>query len=577
MPVLSIRLCGLVIALFALSPIAAAQIIFAGDFEMRLDAPDSDADAARFLTQATFGPTPGEIAHLRGLGGGYAAWIDEQLAATPSHLVPYLNYIAALGEPVYNNARLEIWWQNALLAPDQLRQRVAFALSQIFVVSEDSGAVHHPYATGHYYDMLIDHAFGNYRDLLEAVTLAPAMGNYLSMRGNHPPDATGTIRPDENYAREILQLFSIGLVILHPDGRPVMQGGAPVPAYTQFNVKTFAHIFTGWNYGNDPAMNNCTHFQWCYEGYPFPVAWALPMQAFADFHHTEPDNDPDNDVLLGDVPRPPGGTPQQNLDVALDNIAGHPNVGPFIARRLIQHLITSNPSPAYIGRMTAVFNDNGAGGRGDLGALVRAILLDPEARSGHVTHPATFGKVREPLLRQSHLWRAFQAISINNRYSDWNPEFEFGQAPNRARSVFNFFQPDYQLPGAVAAAGLYAPETQIINETLVTMTANRFWNQAEREHIGSPFASDPEGDCATWGVCRILLDFTPYYALAGNPNALLDTLDVLLMNGQMSAHMRGVLVNHLNGIDPVGMDGARNRVWGAVHLIMTSPEYMVQK
>lgn len=577
MSALPIRLCGFLAALFALMPVASAQLIFASGFEMRLDVPDSDADAARFLTQATFGPTPDEIAHLRSLSGGYGAWIDEQLAATPSHLVPYLNYIASLGEPVYNNARLEIWWQNALLAPDQLRQRVAFALSQIFVVSEDSGAIQHPYATGHYYDMLIDHAFGNYRDLLEAVTLSPAMGNYLSMRGNYPPDADGTIRPDENYAREILQLFSIGLVMLNPDGTAVLENGAPLPSYTQYNVKTFAHIFTGWNYGNDPAMNNCTHFQWCYEGYPFPVAWALPMQAFADFHHTEPDNDPDNNVLLGDVPRPHGGTPQQNLDIALDNIANHPNVGPFIARRLIQHLVTSNPSPAYIGRMTAVFNDNGAGVRGDLGALVRAILLDEEARHGHQAHPTTFGKVREPLLRQSHLWRAFQAVSMNNRYSDWNPEFEFGQAPNRARSVFNFFQPDYQLPGEVATAGLYAPETQIINETLITMTANRFWNQAEREHIGSPWAQDADDECVIWGVCRILLDFTPYYALAGNPNTLLDTLDVLLMNGQMSAHMRGELANHLNGIDPVGEHGARNRVWGAVHLIMTSPEYMVQK
>lgn len=578
MPALPIRLCGFALALFALSPFAIAQPIFENGFEMRLDAPSDDAEAARFLTQATFGPAPDEIAYLRGLNGGYAAWIDEQLAAPASHLVPYLDYIASLGEPVYNNARLEIWWQNALLAPDQLRQRVAFALSQIFVVSEASDVIHSPYATGHYYDTLIEHAFGNYRDLLEAVTLAPAMGDYLSMRGNRPPDASGTIRPDENYAREILQLFSIGLVLLNPDGTPVMQGGAPVPSYSQFNVKTFAHIFTGWNYGNDPAVNNCTHFEWdCYVGYPFPVAWALPMQSFPAFHHTEPDGDPDNNVLLGDVPRPTGGTPESNLAFALDNIANHPNVGPFIARRLIQHLVTSNPSPSYIGRMTAVFNDNGAGARGDMAALVRAILLDPEARAGHITQPSIFGKVREPLLRQSHLWRAFQAVSINNRYSDWNPEFDFGQAPNRSRSVFNFFQPDYQLPGAVAAAGLYAPETQIINETLVTMTANRFWNQTEREHIGSPFASDPEGDCATWQVCRILLDFTPYYAQAANPETLLDTLDVLLMNGQMSAHMRNVLVTHLNGIDPVGTNGARNRVWGAVHLIMTSPEYMVQK
>ncbi|MFA5591223.1 MAG: DUF1800 family protein [Lysobacteraceae bacterium] len=561
-------LAGVLLALAA--PISA-QAIFESGFEFRIEVPDSDAEAARFLTQATFGPTPADIAHLRGLNGGYAAWIDEQLAAPASHLVPYLDHIDSLGEPVYNNARLEIWWQNALLAPDQLRQRVAFALSQIFVVSEASDVIHSPYATGHFYDTLIDHAFGNYRELLEAVTLAPAMGDYLSMRQNHPPDAAGTIRPDENYAREVLQLFSIGLVLLNPDGTPVLENGTPVPSYNQFNVKTFAHIFTGWNYGNDPLVDNCTHFEWCYVGYPFPVAWALPMQSFPDFHHTEPDADPDNDVLLGDVPRPHGGTPASNLAFALDNIANHPNVGPFIARRLIQNLVTSNPSPAYIGRMTAVFNDNGAGVRGDMGALVRAILLDEEARAGHHARPTTFGKVREPLLRQSHLWRAFQAVSNNDRYSDWNPEFDFGQAPNRSRSVFNFFQPDYQLPGEVTVAGLYSPELQIVNETLVTMTANRFWEQAEHMHIGSPWAEQ-------WAnQSSILLDFEPYYALTANPQTLLDTLDVLLLNGQMSAHMRGVLVNHLNGIDPVAPHGPRNRVWGAVHLIMTSPEYMVQK
>ncbi|MCX7564237.1 DUF1800 family protein [Xanthomonadaceae bacterium XH05] len=562
---------SLVAACVLLTPLAThAQAIFDSSFEFRIEVPDSDAEAARFLTQASFGPTPAEIAHLRAMEGGYAAWIDEQLATPASYIVPYLDYIDSVGEPVYNNARLEGWWQNALLAPDQLRQRVAFALSQIFVVSEASDAIHHPYATGHFYDTLIRQAFGNYRELLEAVTLAPAMGDYLSMRQNHPPDAGGTIRPDENYAREVLQLFSIGLVLLHPDGTPVLENGTPVPAYTQFNVKTFAHIFTGWNYGNDPLVNNCTHFEWCYVGYPFPVAWSLPMQAFPDFHHTEPDADPDNDVLLGNVPRPLDGTPESNLAFALDNIAGHPNVGPFISRRLIQHLVTSNPSPAYIARMTSVFNDNGSGVRGDMGALVRAILLDPEARSGHRTWPATFGKVREPLLRQSHLWRAFQAVSLNNRYSDWNPEFDLGQAPNRSRSVFNFFQPDYQLPGEVTAAGLYSPELQIVNETLVTTTANRFWIQSERWHIGSPWASG----ASQW---TILLDFEPYYSLAGNPSALLDALDVLLMNGQMSGPMRSVLLSHLNGIDPVAPHGPRNRVWGAVHLIMTSPEYMVQK
>lgn len=563
-------LCAVCTGLLGGTSLRAAPV-FSNGFEFRIDAPDSDAEAARFLTQTTFGPTLDAIADLRG-SGSYAAWIDQQIAITPSYQVPYLDYIASLNEPVYNNARLEIWWQNAILGPDQLRQRVAFALSQIFVISEASDAIHNPYATSHFYDLLIEHAFGTYRNLLEKVTLSPAMGTYLSMRGNGPPDATGTVRPDENYAREILQLFSIGLVQLNPDGTPVRDNGVPLPSYSQFNVKTFAHIFTGWNFGNDPVANNCTDFVYCYVGYPKPVAWALPMQAFTAHHHVEPDNDPDNDVLLGDVARPTGGTPQSNLSFALDNIANHPNVGPFIARRLIQNLVTSNPSPPYIARMTAVFNDNGVGVRGDMAALVRAILLDPEARSGHRRQPSTFGKVREPLLRQSHLWRAFDSISYNGRYSDWNPEFQLGQAPHRARSVFNFFQPDYQFPGEVTNAGLYSPELQLANDSLVILTANRFWLQVERDHIGSPWSSNPQS-------YRILFDFTPYYNLALNPESLIDRLDLLMMSGQMSQQMRAVLVNYIDLIPWTGWEdaGGRRRTWEAVQLIINSPEYTVQK
>lgn len=551
-------------ALLATTP-AAAQVVFVDGFEPSVPAvPRSDAEAARFLTQATFGPTLADIQYLRSVG--YAAWIDEQLALPASHQVPYLDMVAAIPEPVYQNARMEAWWRNAVRGDDQLRQRVAYALSQIFVISDASDVIGAPWPVAHFYDLLVDHAFGRYRDLLGAVTRSPAMGAYLSMLGNRPPDTALNVRPDENYAREILQLFSIGLVELEADGRPVLIGGAPVPAYDQFHIKTFAHVFTGWNFGN------CSGFEYCSPGYPVAVGWSVPMRAFADFHHVESDADPDNDQFLLGVSRAPGGTPEQNLDLALDNIAGHPNVGPFIARRLIQNLVTSNPDPAYIARMSAVFEDNGAGVRGHLGALVRAILMDEEARLGHERAPTTFGKVREPLLRQTHLWRAFDAASADGRYRDWNPEFDFAQAPNRARSVFNFYLPDYQPPGEIAQAGLYAPELQIITETFVTRTANWFWNAIEREHVGSPFAQSPQAD-------RILLDFRPMQALAADPDALLDRLDVLLMNGQMTPAMRQVLLDHVAAIPfTAGNDsGGRARVWGAVHLIMTSPQYIVQK
>jgi hypothetical protein len=219
-----------------------------------------------------------------------------------------------------------------------------------------------------------------------------------------------------------------------------------------------------------------------------------------------------------------------------------------------------------------VFADNGQGVRGDLGALVRAILLDPEARNGHLTQPTVFGKVREPILRQTHLWRAFAAAAADGRFREYNPEFAFAQAPSRANSVFNFYLPDYQPPGEIAQAGLYAPEIQIITETFVTRTANWFWFAAEREHIGSPFAQNPSPQ-------RVLLDLRPFQPLAADPGVLLDRLNLLLMNGQMSASMRSVLLTHLNSIPyTAGNDsGGRERTWSAVHLIMTSPDYIVQK
>jgi hypothetical protein len=389
------RLAAVALALLFGTP-ATAQQVFRDGFEPTVPAfPQNDAEAARFLTQATFGPTLTDIARLRQIG--YAAWLDEQFALPPSHQVPYLDMVRAIPEPVYSNARMEAWWLNAVRGPDQLRQRIAYALSQIFVISDASDVIGAPYPVAHYYDLLIDNAFVPYRELLERVTTSPAMGAYLSMLGNRRPDVANNIRPDENYAREILQLFSIGLVQLNPDGSRVLQGGQPVPAYDQFHIKTFAHVFTGWNFGN------CDGFEFCYPGYPEAVGWTMPMQPFAAFHHTEIDADPDNDSFLGGQLRPPGGTPQQNLELALDNIAAHPNVGPFIARRLIQNLVTSNPSPQYLARMSAVFANNGQGVRGDLRALVRAILLDPVAQRtravpDHVRQGARATAAPDPLL-----------------------------------------------------------------------------------------------------------------------------------------------------------------------------------
>lgn len=407
--------------------------------------PISAADAARFLAQATLGPTLDEIERLRQIG--YQAWLDEQFAAPASMQAPYLNGVTTQsaqpdGNSVTDTTRLEIWAINALGTPDPsrghvvprdlLRQRVAFAWSQVFVVSSLNGTLtYEPWAMADWNDMLVEHAFGNFRDLLREVTLHPAMGVYLSHIQNHKQDLVLNVRPDENYAREVMQLFSIGLVQLDPDGSvrdgdPATPGVQPIPTYDQATVRGFAAVFTGWNWNNTGCGVDgqvcCTANNYDNCGPMGPrrhdkPAWRLPMQPIEAFH----DNTSNKQLLIYPGVALPngvlnaGGDAQQELDAALDNIFHHPNVGPFLATRLIQRLVTSNPSPAYVGRVAAAFNDNGQGVRGDLGAMVRATLLDIEARFGHLQHPTRFGKLREPLLRATHLWRGMDARSRGGR------------------------------------------------------------------------------------------------------------------------------------------------------------------
>jgi uncharacterized protein (DUF1800 family) len=538
---------------------AQAQVIFQNGFETPSDFPANDGEAARFLLQASFGPTSAEIARVRQIG--YSAWIDAELAKPASLQKPYLDFIAGIPEPVYQNARMEAWYKNSITGPDQLRQRVAYGLSQIFVTSDLNGELNNEvYGMAIYYDLLANNAFGRYRDLLKNVTLSPIMGVYLSMLGNRKPNLALNIRPDENYAREIMQLFSIGLVKLNPDGTPQLSAGQPVPTYSNSTIRAFAHVFTGWHFGN------CTEFEYCGPGYPLAIGARIPMRGFADFHHVEPDADPLNNVLLNGFVRPAGGTPEQNLDIALDNIANHPNVGPFIGRRLIQNLVSSNPSPDYLARITAVFNNNGSGVRGDLGAVVKAILLDPEARS----MGGYRGKLREPILREVGLLRTFDGRAADGRYRLHNPEFPYAQAPGRANSVFNYFQPDYRLPGEITSLNLYSPEFQITTETTITNASNEYTAWAAIYHIGA--WPDPPPD-------RIFYDLRPAAALASNPGAMADYFNVLLMGGTMTSAMRTVLVNYANTIPlTAGNDtGGRVRASEILMLIMSSPEYSVLK
>jgi len=550
---------------------AAAVEYHTGGRQPRRLANPSARDAARFLAQATFGPTLEDIAHLQQVG--YGAWIDEQVA----HPVSLQHrFMLAGGDWPNLMWRLDAWLTNALggrdpfdpqlIHRDQLRQRVAFALSEIMVVSDaNSDKISNaPLGVTDYYDTLARGAFGNYRDLLEQVTLHPVMGMFLSMLGNEKPDPANNIRPDENYAREVLQLFSIGTVRLNPDGSRMLDAaGRPIPTYGQETVKGFAHVFTGWSF------DQCTSGGfYCYPWEQTHPAWVRPMKAFPAFHASAQSKQllvyPG--VSLPDGMLAAGGTPQSDLRAALDNIFHHPNVGPFVGRQLIQRLVTSNPSPAYVERVTQAFNDNGRGVRGDLKAVVTAILLDPEARQG--IPPANFGKVREPLVRLMHLLRAMDASSGDGRSEEfWTLGMYLSQVPLRAPSVFNFFSPNYMPPGELAEAGLVAPELQLSTDYMLPAMEGYFYQRVARWTV-----EGPPGTTGTYAV-NLARDIP----LAADAAALVDRYDLLFLAGRMSPSMRQSVLSYLQGVPGNTVAGRRRRVQDALYLIVNSPEYVVQQ
>ena len=498
------------------------------------------AEGARFLRQASFGPVEGDVVSLQTTG--YEGWIDNQMNAPASSQLQHL-----LALPLPENAaegqrnRVEAFFKHALENDDQLRQRMAFALSEIMVVSDQGALSNRPGGLASYYDMLSEHAFGNFRDLIEAVTLHPAMGVYLSMLGNEKPDTARNIRPDENYARESLQLFTIGTVELNLDGTPRLDNaGQLIPTYDQTIIEGFAHVYTGWTFGGSARFNRPSR------------DYLVPMQAFSSFHDTS------EKKLLNGVVIPAGQTPEQDLTDALDNIFAHQNVAPFISRRLIQRFISANPSPSYVERVATVFNDNGFGVRGDLGAVIKAILLDVEARTP--VAGGIGGKLVEPLLRLVSLWRAFDASAPNGRYIYPQPNNDFGQAPLRSPSVFNFFSPDYAPAGELSDQGLVSPEMQITNET-TTASVNDYL--ALSIYIRNSNAT-------TLGNQAIRIDIAPYLALSGDPEVLLQRMAEKLTGGVISSELEAEALAMINTIP---QDQPAFRVTEAIHQIVSSVEY----
>jgi uncharacterized protein (DUF1800 family) len=527
------------------------------------------AEAFRFLNQATFGATEAEGTRLIGLGdvtNAYGRWIDAEMAKSASLQLPEVQAAyQALPQPVSNigqlhSTRVDMWFRNSVRGDDQLRQRVAWALSQIFVVGQ-STLQQLPYATADYYDMLARNAFVNFRQLLEDVTLHPAMGVYLSMLGNQKPDAARNIRPDENYAREVMQLFTIGLVQLNLDGSVQRDTATqqPLPTYDQAVIEGFAHVFTGWRWAGAPSFGQARRSL---------TNEVQKMQAYPEQHDVGAKKMLSySGAALAEIPARNPAQPTQDLRDALDNLFNHPNVGPFIGKQLIQRLVTSNPSPAYVERVARVFNNNGAGVRGDIAAVVRAILLDAEARSAPAS--ASVGKLKEPLLRVTQLWRAYEGRSQSGRYANINPVANFGQGPLQSASVFNFYSPFYAPPGEIANQNLVAPELQIATEFQNTVATNYLYGQVFGRNSTSSAGINAD---------TVIINITEETALAADPPALVRRIADKLLAGELSQTLRTeaeqqVARYRASTANPAAGQSVAEALW----LVVSSPEFALQR
>ncbi|MDY7538370.1 DUF1800 domain-containing protein [Undibacterium sp. RTI2.1] len=526
--------------------------------------PPTQAQAARMLGQASFGATTTDINSV--VTSGYSSWIDTQFAIPQTLHRNYMDSISATlptGTTISQNQFFESFWQQAITGKDQLRQRVTFALSQIFVVSfQDSTVANFPRGVASYYDTLGTNAFGNFRSLLENVSLHPMMGIYLTSLRNQKESGTQT--PDENYAREVMQLLTIGLYELNPDGSLKLNNGKPIETYTNTDITGMAKVFTGWSWAG-PDKSDSRFFG----GTPDANRDWQPMQSYPKYHSTS------EKAFLGvTVPAQSTPNPEASLKTALDRLFNHNNAAPFFSKQLIQRLVTSNPSPQYVGRVAAVFADNGQGVRGDMKAIIKAVLLDTEARTDVSSSTTTAGKLREPVIRLANWMRAFNASSASKRFllgSLDDPLSALGQTPMRSSSVFNFYRPGYVPPNtslASATPELVAPEFQITGETSVVGYLN-FMRDVIQNGTGS--SRD------------VTADYSSLIALADTPDKLLDQVSLLLTSNQMSATLRNQILAAVNSVaisttSTTAADTARkNRVYLSIFLTMASPEYIVQK
>lgn len=522
--------------------------------------PRNASEAARFLAQATPGANRAQITLLQKIG--YVAWLNREFAKPVQD--GHYDWLSANNDPAtgkpYSHVDFKFdqngfdasAWRKLMSAPDSLRQRIVLALSEIIVVSIDGLDAYWPqFRAAAYLDILETHAFGNYRQLLQAVSTSTAMGQYLTFLGNEKHNPVTGSNPDENYARELLQLFTIGLNELNIDGTKKLVNGAALETYKQTDISQLARIFTGWDWDPPYVADRLE-----------PSFAKRPLIQVPELHEKGAST-----FLGGTVPDGLDGA--DSLTMALDIIFAHSNLAPFVSRQLIQRLVTSNPIPAYVARVAKVFNNNGKGVKGDMKAVISAILLDSEARSLANLSNQEFGKVREPILRFTAFARAFNIASDNGT---WDPEWVrsadwgLGQAPLHSPTVFNFFRPGYVPPNsAVATAGLVAPELQLTNETTVIGYVNFMQSKV---YNYAAFADPADKDK------NLQVDYSNLLQLAGNPTALANEVNLLLTANQLSAATVNTIRNAVAQID---INDSNNRALATVLLALAAPEFIVSK
>jgi uncharacterized protein (DUF1800 family) len=531
-------------------------------------------EASRLLSQASFGADIDLIKHVAAIG--VEVWLEEQFAVEPSGHLDVLEdiYTNLFNYHINNGGDPEAflwrprwphfnyaWWEITMSHDDLLRQRVAFALSEIMVISKNSELKLYGDGMADFYDIFSRNAFGNFRDILKEVTYHPSMGNYLSHLNNPKEDLVLNTHPDENYAREVMQLFSIGLYELNDDGSRMLNAdGSFMPTYDTYDIKEFAKIFTGLGLG---GINENEPDEELYFGQELEVAdMTTPMIMYEDWHQQG------EKYLLDGYVVPAGQTGDEDIENAVDNLFNHHNAGPFIGRLLIQRLVKSNPTPGYIARITAVFNDNGGGVRGDLKAVVRAILLDEEARTCDWMLDSYNGKLREPVLRYTHFAKAIGYDSPSGKL--WNIGFNFhkgtAQFPLASPSVFNFFLPDFQPIGEIADAEMVAPEFQIFNSVTSIGYVNEVHAWAIWDNLWHAWTEEDHD---------VFTDLSGFAESAKDTEVLINKMDMLLSNGQLSDYTREVIKDAVDGVAGQSEASLMNKVRLAAYLIMVSPDYAI--